>query len=323
MTKKILIIIFSLIILLIIGLILISFVFNTSKNKIVNFNINSNAIVGGYVNSDIDSNLFPETLDAISSLKFYWDENPLYIKDENSKVTCINENLNYYEKEEDNLVYKYCGNYYNLTSKKINPSIGPMEFGPFYDGVISENQCEGDIKDNCYFVLAFQEDSIDYCENIDLINLKERCYYVFAEKENNMKICNLIDGNWGQYNDPKQDCFDTLISRNIEKDNLSLDFCSQIEYDRSKDNCFYNLSIVDNNIEICNLINSSERMQSCISSMLKWSDNRSEIIGFSKDTCQLITEASSKESCFKVLEDNCEWYCYPGSDCRKPASCGD
>jgi hypothetical protein len=315
------------IILIIIGLILF---------LVINYNISQrNKVVfdsGGYYNSNIDSNLFTKTLDASSSLKVYWKENPLYIKDENSKVTCKDKNLIFNQKEEDGLIYKYCGNYFILTSKNINTTMGPIEFGPFYDGVISENECQGEMKDNCYFVLAMQEDNIDYCENINIVNLKERCYFVFAEKENNLDICNLIEGNWGEYKDPKYQCYSTLTYRN--KTNLSLDLCSQIDYSRSKDSCYYSLSRIDNNIEICNLIidnnfeidnviYSSNRMQDCISSMLKWSDNRSEILGFSEDTCKLITEASSKESCFKVLEDDCAWYCYPGSDCRKPAYCVD
>jgi hypothetical protein len=301
---------YLILILIIIGLILF---------LVINIDLVEKKYPGKYVNTNIDSNLFPETLDYVSSLKIYWKETPVYVQDDYQNVTCNDKNLTFNIKEEDGLVYKYCGNYFTLTSKKINSTTGPMEFGPFYDGIISENECQGEMKDTCYFVLAMQENNIEYCENIDLINLKERCYFVFAEKENNLDICKRIDGNWGQYQDPKNDCYETLMYRN--KDKLNLDFCSQTDNSKSKDSCYYSLSRIDNNIEICNLINNLDRMQDCISSMLKWSDNRSEIIGFNKDTCQLITDASSKESCLKVLEDNCAWYCYPGSDCRKPASC--
>lgn len=247
------------VILIIIGVISLLLIFNP-------FNQN---IPGGYINTDIDSNLFSEKLDFSSSLKIYWKETPVYVQDEYHNVTCNEKNVVFNKIEEDGLVYKYCGNYFTLTSKNINPTTGPMEFGPFYNGVISEDKCIGEMKDNCYFVLAMQNNNIDYCENIDFVSLKERCYYVSAEKNNDLSKCELIDGNWGQYQDPKYDCYSTLIVRNSNKENFNVNFCSQINYSRSKDKCYAHLAIVDRNIDVCNLIEESDRMQDCISSMLK------------------------------------------------------
>jgi len=254
--------IYSKLLIIFISIIFFLIAYNNFNSK---FNFSEKSMI---FEEGIDSNLFSEKLDLSSSLKVNYGENSLYSGFNQYSMVCHNKEQTINLIYGDILTYIYCGNYFNITNRHKSSTYGILELGPFYNGVVSQEQCLEEMSDNCYFVLAMQENDVNYCESINLDYLKEKCYYVSAEKNNDLSKCELIDGNYGFYQDYRISCYETLIYRNLQKNILTTEFCWKINNPFSKDNCYYSLSKINNNIEICNLIESSGRKNICIDSLI-------------------------------------------------------